>query len=298
MEIAARALERENFQREARLQNNRRIVYPPHLAVALDTEPFCNWFGKALQKALSDGEEIENDIQVMALPPSSCAKSYRSMYAFGNHIRCASAEVTMKTIDCGVAATFEQECRSSASDRNIVVANLEYIGKVEEILELDYGSFQVVVLYCNWVVANMVGRTSATMKRDPYGFTLVNFDRLIPFSAQSFAFPLHIEQVFFADDINNPGWKVVLRKEVRGVRVESSKDAMPEIQCLSLGNDTEHAGLQPSTNPNENIRLEPIVEGGVSLTEHDFAAALNVVEEEEFAEPTTDGEEEEEDESS
>jgi hypothetical protein len=38
--------------------------------------------------------------------------------------------------------------------------------------------------------------TNATMKHDDYGFTLVSFEHLIPFSAQFFAFLMHVEQVF------------------------------------------------------------------------------------------------------
>jgi hypothetical protein len=43
---------------------------------------------------------------------------------------------------------------------------------------------------------------------DEYGFALVNFERLIPLSTQSFAFPMHVEQVFFAEDVRSPrNWK-------------------------------------------------------------------------------------------
>ena len=53
-------------------------------------------------------------------------------------------------------------------------------------------------------MTNMVGH-NVTMKRDEYGSSLVNFDRLVPLSAESFAFSLHVEQVLFADDLNNHG---------------------------------------------------------------------------------------------
>jgi hypothetical protein len=76
------------------------------------------------------------------------------------------------------------------------MATLEYVRWIEEILELDYGRFQTVVLLCNWVVANYK-RSNATVRQDEYGFTLFNFECLIPFSTQSFAFPMHVEQVFF-----------------------------------------------------------------------------------------------------
>jgi hypothetical protein len=76
------------------------------------------------------------------------------------------------------------------------MATLEYARWIEEILEPDYGRFQTVVLLCNCVVANYE-RSNATMRQDEYGFTLVNFECLIPFSTQSFAFLMHVEQIFF-----------------------------------------------------------------------------------------------------
>jgi hypothetical protein len=48
------------------------------------------------------------------------------------------------------------------------------------------------------------------MKRDEYGFTLLKVDRVIPYSVDSFAIPLHVQQVFFPEEVGNPGWKVVL----------------------------------------------------------------------------------------
>jgi hypothetical protein len=40
------------------------------------------------------------------------------------------------------------------------------------------------------------------------GSLSVNFERFITLSAQSFTFPMHIQQVFFANDTNGPrGWK-------------------------------------------------------------------------------------------
>jgi len=156
------------------------------------------------------------------------------------------------------------------------IANLDYVGSVEEIIGVDYGMFETLVLYCNWVKANMVG-PHATMKRDDYGFTLVNFERLIPYSAQSFAFPLHVDQVFFVDNVNNRGWKVVLRKEPRSTRIASRKDDREEIQCLSIGKDADHRGLMPDSSFNmEATAMEPILEGGRVMSSNEVMQALNV----------------------
>ena len=74
-----------------------------------------------------------------------------------------------------------------------------------------------------------------TIKCDEYGFTLFKFDRLIPYSTDSFAFPLRVQQVFFVDDGRNDGWKVVLRREPRGCRVMLRVDGGPDLQALQIG---------------------------------------------------------------
>jgi hypothetical protein len=90
-------------------------------------------------------------------------------------------------------------CKSSQQVNNPIKVELEYVEQVEEILELDYGTTCVIVLFCNWVKANYK-MVKTTMKQDKYGFTLMNFTQILPFSKDFFAFPIHLEQVFFFDD--------------------------------------------------------------------------------------------------
>jgi hypothetical protein len=66
---------------------------------------------------------------------------------------------------------------------------------VEEIISINYGKFEVVMLYCTWARTNRNG-VCVTMKSDEYSFTLFKFDHLIPYSTDSFVFPIHLQQVF------------------------------------------------------------------------------------------------------
>jgi hypothetical protein len=77
-----------------------------------------------------------------------------------------------------------------------MVASIEYVGWIEKILELDHRRFQTIVFLCNWVVANYEG-FATIMRCDEYGFTIVNFQCLIPLLIESFSFPMHIERFFF-----------------------------------------------------------------------------------------------------
>jgi hypothetical protein len=57
----------------------------------------------------------------------------------------------MITNDSGIERIFEQECVLGSNDQRPTLA------KLEEILELDYGVFNIVVLLCNWVKENYNG---------------------------------------------------------------------------------------------------------------------------------------------
>ena len=71
----------------------------------------------------------------------------------------------------------------------------QQIWSVEEIFVVDYGRYELVVLYCDWVVANTVGQI-VTMKQDDYGFSFVKFSKLVSLSAKSFEFSLNIEHIW------------------------------------------------------------------------------------------------------
>jgi hypothetical protein len=152
------------------------LQYPDELR---PLPPYKNWILPTISKTINDGENIEEEVIQLSIPPTMKATAYRSTYAYGNHIRVKSVETNLVTMDSGVATIFGTPCRSNVNDRNSIEAEVESVGYVEEILELNYGTTCVIVLLCNWVRANHRG-AGATMKRDEYGFTLVNFNHMLP----------------------------------------------------------------------------------------------------------------------
>ncbi len=78
------------------------------------------------------------------------------------------------TRDSRVVATFEQECQSHSTNRNLVMASFEYVGWIEKLLKVDFRRFQIVLFLCNWVVANY-GGSNAIVKWDQYGYTFSEF---------------------------------------------------------------------------------------------------------------------------
>jgi hypothetical protein len=92
------------------------------------------------------------------------------------------------------------------NDQRPILAKLEFVGQVEEILDLNYGVFNTIILSCNWVKANYI-RRSATIKQNEYGFKLVNFSSFIPISNSHLFSPYMLNKCFFLITQKNGGGK-------------------------------------------------------------------------------------------
>jgi len=71
----------------------------------------------------------------------------------------------------------------------------------------------MIVLLCNWVKANYNG-SSATIKRDEYGFYACNFFFLYSHCKPIICFTPTCRTCFFCSDIKERGWKVILHKNL------------------------------------------------------------------------------------
>jgi hypothetical protein len=85
------------------------VVFPNHLGKLFS---FPTWIWIVVASTFKGGDTIDQNTIHMSMPPTLEARSYQSMYAFGNHIHVVNAEKGLTTCDNGVAATFEQACVS------------------------------------------------------------------------------------------------------------------------------------------------------------------------------------------
>ena len=70
------------------------------------------------------------------------------MWAYGKHFRTKYVDAGNITQDCGVEVEFDQSIRSSHHDQNLVQGTLGYVRKIQEIIEVDFSSFQCVIFRC------------------------------------------------------------------------------------------------------------------------------------------------------
>ncbi|KAH1074763.1 hypothetical protein J1N35_027091 [Gossypium stocksii] len=87
---------------------------------------------------------------------------------------------------------------------NPVEGNVEYYGLLTDIIKLDYyGKLKVVFFRGDWADVN----TACGIKNDQFGFTMVNFSRLIHTGEQlidePYVFSFQVKQVFYSKDPTN-----------------------------------------------------------------------------------------------
>jgi len=265
--VMERHTERERFRHQQRRGRRRhRFSYPLQLQTLPD---FSEWISEEVRREQQSGVAVSPMVVDSSRGPLEVAATYKSIYAYGNHFRVLSSERSLKTMDSGIAATFRQTCRNGMRDVNQVEADVEYVGHIEEILELNYRRHCVVVLVCDFVKANYRGE-NATIKKDKWGFTLANYNRRPGIVCRdSFVFPKHCEQVFYCNARESPGWKIVLRKEVRGKRVLPDNIEANEPELFRMGEDDDFEGLCPqrevgegpsaAVNTGQDIVLEEVL---------------------------------------
>ena len=52
--------------------------------------------------------------------------------------------------DCGVEVEFDQSSCASHRDKNLIRGTLGYVGKIQEIIQVDFSSFQYDIFTCKW----------------------------------------------------------------------------------------------------------------------------------------------------
>ena len=67
------------------------------------------------------------------------------MSVYGHHFNTENVDVGNITQDYGVEVKLDQSSQSNHRDQNLVRGMLGYVGKIEEIIEVDFSSFQCVI---------------------------------------------------------------------------------------------------------------------------------------------------------
>lgn len=138
----------------------------------------------------------------IASGPRTIAKRYNGIITNGYRFLTRRREEFKKTQNSGVI---------------VEVEGGNYYGKLSNIIELEYfGGYKVVLFHCDWADI----RPSRGLKKDKYGFPLVNFSRPLIHTGENlqddpFIISSQARQVFYIEDLKDAGWSHVIRASPR-----------------------------------------------------------------------------------
>ncbi|KAE8691258.1 hypothetical protein F3Y22_tig00110890pilonHSYRG00294 [Hibiscus syriacus] len=125
-----------------------------------------------------------------------CSHYLKNMKPIGNpHERADERIHTDKPLSRAIVEI------ASAKDSNLVYGAVTYYGRIQEIWDLNYRIFTVPVFMCDWV-------DSRGIKKDDFGFTLVNFARL-DHQSERFILASQAKQVFYIQDQQDANLSIV-----------------------------------------------------------------------------------------
>ena len=93
---------------------------------------------------------------------------------------------------------FDQSSCSSHRDENLIEGKLGYVGKIQEIMQVDFSSFQCVIFKCKWW--DTFDQNNVKVDHDS-GLLCINSNKLLIETKEPYVFPKHYKQVFFYPDV-------------------------------------------------------------------------------------------------
>ncbi|XP_058076314.1 uncharacterized protein LOC131224884 [Magnolia sinica] len=219
----------------------------PRLLERIHNEKFPNWLGKHVDHVGND--QVLKEVRSLARGPNTVARRFKGYIINGFRFRTRDRERDLKIQNNGVVVTAKTSSFASTSDRNPVIGDVDYYGVLTDIIELDYcGSKKVVLFRCDWVDVRTQGRG---IKKDEFGFTLVNFKQLWHTDRNLYDEPYvlatQVQHVFYVPDPIDRDWHVVIRSKPRDLFEMGMNDSFVDndtyLQSLPCINHTLEATM-------------------------------------------------------
>lgn len=158
--------------------------------------------------------ELADEVKTLAVGPREKAVRFSGYIINGVRYHTKSRELRRKTQNSGIMVDAKTCSYASAKDTNPLEGDVTYYGYVTDIIELYYAyDCRYLLFMCNWIDNNK------GLKKDDYGFTLVNFKHLLYMKPQESDEPYILasqaQQVFYVQDPVEDDWNVVLKMKPR-----------------------------------------------------------------------------------
>ncbi|KAK5835986.1 hypothetical protein PVK06_011718 [Gossypium arboreum] len=183
-----------------------------------DVQTRLNSFHDNSIEPLRNGKDINDEVKWLSQGPNRVVKRYTAFIINGFRFHTKSRKRLRRTQNCGIVVNSSITSYASARDSNPIEGNVECYGLLTNIVEFDYyGKRKVVLFRCDRADVN----TARGIKKDQFGFTMVNFSQLIHTGQQlidePYVFSSKVKQVFYSKNPTNEDWYVVLRNTPRNL---------------------------------------------------------------------------------
>ena len=143
------------------------------------------------------------------------------------------------------------ESYASARDRNSVSGEVNYYGVLVDIIELHYSIDHKFILFkCDWV-----DNTRGLIERDDFGFTLINFKRLLysrqEITDEPFILASQAKQVFYVQDPVEEDWFIVVKTKPRDLFDMFEHQTMQDTTDAELSSERNLGDI--TISPNDSI---------------------------------------------
>lgn len=175
-------------------------------------ETFHDWFRQHIIKLeeTSGIESLKEEVRMLARGPLDVVTKYRGYNVNGFAFR--SKRYDKCTQNSGVIVIAKTSSYASSSDRNPVLGDVSYYGRIVDIIKLKYlGGYSVVLFKCEWFDST----SGRGVRKDDLGYTPVNTSRLMHtgenIQEEPYIFATQAEQVFYIQDHGDPHWSIAIK---------------------------------------------------------------------------------------
>lgn len=176
------------------------------------------------------------DLRALGKGPSEWCVRHKKYIINGFRFRVKSIDNQGSNQNSGVFVTMKAPCYAGARDLNPIDGEVDYYGVVTDIIELSYDAGRKVVLFRgDWVDSLVMGNG---IKTDAYGFTLVNFSRLLQ-QNDPFILASQAMQVFYVQDPSDIDWHLVVKNRPRDFYDMGTDPVQDPCSAQELGNSQD-----------------------------------------------------------
>lgn len=182
------------------------VMNPKHIE-RMHHAKFPKWFKDHIDTC----PKVKFSIWRLSRGPSLDVKKFKGYRMNGIKFLSTSSSVKLKTQNDGILVSAETSCYLSVRDVNPIVNKHNYYGRLNYVVELQYGPNHVETLFhCNW----FDGQSTNGIQVDMFGIISINTKRL-KHQDEPFILAAQAQQCFYVDDPKKLDWSVVLKRPPR-----------------------------------------------------------------------------------